>query len=98
MLNSANDAHPDIKLTYEISNSISFLDLQIQNIDGQLQTSVHHKDSAEPYILPFNSDYLRHIYENIINTQLLRAVRYCFTLQEFNREQRYIKLMLLYVG
>ena len=98
MLNSANDSHPDIKLTYEISNSISFLDLQIQNIDDQLQTSVHHKDSAEPYILPFKSDHPRHIYENIINTQLLRAVRYCSTLQEFNREQRYIKLMLLYAG
>ena len=75
MLNSANDSHPDIKLTYEIRNSNSFLDLQIQNIGGQLQTSVHHKDSAEPYILPFKSDHSCHIYENIINTQLLRDVR-----------------------
>ena len=98
MLNSANDYHPDIKLTYEINNSISFLDLQIQNIEGQLQTSVHHKDSAELYILLFKSDHPRHIDENIMNTQLLRAVRYCSTLQKFNREQRNIKLMLLYAG
>ena len=98
MLNSANDSYPNIKLTYEISNSISFLDLHIQNIDGQLQTSVHHKDSAEPYILQFKSDHSCQIYENIINTQLLRAVRYCSTLQEFNREQRYITLILHYAG
>ena len=98
MLNNANHSHPDIKLTYEISNCTSFLDLRIQNIDDQLRTSVYHKDSAEPYILPFKSDHPRHIYENIIHTQLLRAVRYCSTLQEFNREQRHIKLMLLYVG
>ena len=88
MLNNANDSHPDIKLTYEIRNCISFLDLQIQNIDGQLQTSVQHKDPPEPYILPFKSDHLRHIYENIIHTQLLRDVRYCSTLQEFNYKQR----------
>ena len=97
MLNNANDSHPDIKLTYEVSNCTSFLDLQIQNIEDQLQTSLHHKDSAEPYILPFISDHPRHIvYENIIQTQLLGAARYCSTLQKFNREQRYIKLMLLY--
>lgn len=98
MLNQANNYHPQIKFTYEISNCVSFLDVQIQNIDGQLHTSVHHKDSAEPYILPFKSDHPRHIFQKIISNQLLRAVRYCSTLEEFNHEKQYIKLMLLYTG
>ncbi|CAF4338821.1 unnamed protein product [Rotaria magnacalcarata] len=124
VLKEANDSHPDIKITYEISQCTSFLDLRIQNTDGQLQTSVHHKVSSEPYTLPFKSDHPHHTFENIINTQLLRAARYCSTLEagmclkkkmgwcapsrtlmaahpcleEFNREQQYIKLMLLYAG
>ncbi|CAF1526878.1 unnamed protein product, partial [Rotaria magnacalcarata] len=38
VLKEANDSHPDIKITYEISQCTSFLDLRIQNTDGQLQT------------------------------------------------------------
>ncbi|CAF3682173.1 unnamed protein product [Rotaria socialis] len=59
---------------------------------------VHHKDSAEPYILPFKSDHPRHYFGNITRTSLCRAIRYSSTLQEFNYERRYIKLMLLYNG
>ncbi|CAF2153618.1 unnamed protein product [Rotaria magnacalcarata] len=81
VLKEANDSHPDIKITYEISQCTSLLDLRIQNTDGQLQTSVHHKVSSEPYILSFKSDHPHHAFENIINTQLLRAVRYCSTLE-----------------
>ncbi|CAF0911704.1 unnamed protein product [Rotaria sordida] len=98
MLNEADNYHPDIKLIYEISNSVSFLDLQIENVNGQLQTSVHHKHSAEPYLLPFKSDHPHHLFGNNITTALLRTIRYCSTLEAFNREQRYIKTMLLYAG
>ncbi|CAF3201744.1 unnamed protein product [Rotaria socialis] len=55
-------------------------------------------DSAEPYILPFKSDHPRHYFGNITRTSLCRAIRYSSTLQEFNYERRYIKLMLLYNG
>ena len=98
MLDDANEYHPNIKLTYQIGNSIPFLDLQMTNQNGNMITSVHHKDAAEPYVVPFQSDHPRHIFENIIRVALLRAFRYSSNLKEFNQERRAIKLKLLYNG
>ncbi|CAM4843744.1 unnamed protein product [Rotaria magnacalcarata] len=96
MLENANKYHVNIKLTHEIGSCVSFLDVQINNHDGNIITSVYHKEASEPYIVPFKSDHPRHIFENIITTALLRAIRYSSTLQTFNHEIRALKLMLLY--
>ena len=98
MLHEANNRHPNIKLTSAISNPNSFLDVQIKNNGHHLITSVYHKEAAEPYVVPFQSDHPRHVFINIIECALLRALRYSSTLEEFNQERRTIKLMLLYNG
>ena len=98
MLNKANNFHPNIKLVRQIGKSVSFLDVFIENKSGILTTSVYHKNAAEPYVVPFNSDHSRHTFQNIITTALLRAVCYSSTLSVFQEEQRLIKLMLLYNG
>ena len=98
MLNEANKYHPNIKLVRQIGKSVPFLDVFIQNNNGILDTSVYHKDAAEPYVVPFNSDHARHTFSNIIDAALLRAVRYSSTLSIFDEERRLIKLMLLYNG
>jgi hypothetical protein len=77
---------------------LSFLDLLIENKDGALVASVYHKEAAKPYIVPFNSDHPRHVFTNIIDNALMRALRYSSTLSTFNAERRSIKLMLLYNG
>ncbi len=98
MLETANKRHPNIKLIYEINSIVSFLDVQIEKQHDRLITSVYHKPAAEPYVVPFTSDHPRHIFANIIQGALLRAIRYSSTLKEFNHERRAIKLMLLYNG
>ena len=75
-------------------SSVPFLDVIIENKNGLLATSVYHKDAAEPYVAPFESDHSRHIIDNA----LLRAIRYSSTLSTFDEERRSIKLMLLYNG
>jgi hypothetical protein len=70
--------------------------IYIQNNDGLLVTSVYHKEAAQPYIVPFNSDHPRHVFTNIIDGVLLRAMRYSSTLSAFIRERLSIKFMLLY--
>ncbi len=77
---------------------MSFLDLLIENKDGVLVTSVYHKDATEPYIVPFNSDHPRHVFANIIDGVLMRAIRYSSTLSAFDQERRSMKRMLLYNG
>jgi hypothetical protein len=98
MLNEANNFHPNIKLTHQIDTSLPFLDVFIENESGILTTSVYHKEAAEPYILPFNSDHPCHVFGNIIETALLRAIRYSSTSDIFNIEQCSIKLILLCNG
>ncbi|CAF3354931.1 unnamed protein product [Rotaria sp. Silwood2] len=100
LLKDANTWHPNIKLDYKISQSLSFLDVLLTNNHGILSTSVYHKPTAEPYVdvVSFISDHSRHVFDNIIKTALVRAVRYSSTFQAFQSEQRYIKLMLLYSG
>ena len=98
MLNEVNNFHPNIKLTRQIGKSLPFLDVYIENQTGLLTTSVYHKEAAEHYVLPFKSDHPRHVFGNIIETTLLRAIRYSSTLNVFNIEQRSIKLMFLYNG
>jgi hypothetical protein len=98
MLDEANSFHPNIKLVQQVGTCASFLDVFIENKNGILATSVHRKDSTEPYIVPFRSDHSRHVFNNIIDGALMRAIRYSSTLFAFNEERLLIKLILLYIG
>jgi hypothetical protein len=98
MLDEANNFHPNIKLTRQIGTSVSFLDLFIENKNGILTTSVYHKEAAEPYLVPFKSDHPRHVFVNIIDGALMRAICSSSTISAFNEERSSIKLMLLYNG
>jgi hypothetical protein len=62
-----------------------------------LQHQCIAKDSTEPYIVPFKYDHPRHVFNNIIDGALMRAIRYSSTLLAFNEERLLIKLILLYV-
>ncbi|CAF1560636.1 unnamed protein product, partial [Rotaria magnacalcarata] len=98
ILENANTWHPNIKLEYKISKSLPFLDILLTNINGTLSTSVYHKPAAEPYVVPFISDHPRHVFENIVQTSLRRAIKYSSTFQLFNDERRYIESTFLYNG
>lgn len=95
-LDEANQFHSNIKLTYTIGKIMPFLDILIRNENGQLQSSVYHKKAAEPAVLSFLSDHPRHIFRNVIQTALMRAIRYSSTFEAFNNERRIIRLTLLY--
>lgn len=98
MLDEAQKQHTNIKFVHQIGQSLPFLDVFVTNNTGLLTTSVYHKPAAEPYIVPFKSDHPRHIFKNIIDTALIRAIRYSTTLDVFNQERRSIILKLLYNG
>ena len=97
-LDKANTWHANIKLDYKIGKSLPFLDVLVTNENGVLATSVYHKPAAEPCVIPFISDHPQHVFGNVIQTALTRAVRYSSTFRTYQNEQRNIKLMLLYNG
>ncbi|CAF4964931.1 unnamed protein product [Rotaria sp. Silwood1] len=98
LLDEANTWHPNIKLEYKISTSLPFLDVLLTNNAGILSTSLYHKPAAEPYVVPYISDHPRHTFVNVIQTSLVRAIRYSSTFEIFNNEQCRIKLTLLLNG
>jgi hypothetical protein len=90
-----NKIDPNIQLTAKIDRSADFLDLHVENINGQLQTSVFHKPSYEPYYLPFNSIHPMHMKKNIPFAALLRAIQYSSTFQAYINEREKIRMALL---
>ncbi|CAF3135016.1 unnamed protein product [Rotaria sp. Silwood2] len=85
-------------MTGEFYGRLPSLDVLLTNINGTLLTSIYHKPAAEPYVVPFTSDHPRHVFENIVQTSLRRAIIYSSHFQSFDNERRYIKLTLLYNG
>jgi hypothetical protein len=63
----------NIRIKYQMQSRVDFIDVVIQNDNGHLTTSVCHKPTAEPYILPYTSDHPRHVHRNIPYAALRRA-------------------------
>jgi hypothetical protein len=98
LLNRANQEDENIRISRSVGSTIEFLDVFVQNNDGQLKTTVFHKPAAEPYIVPFLSDHPRHIHRNTIKGALFRAVRLCSDVQDFDSERLNIELTLFLNG
>jgi hypothetical protein len=90
-----NQFDSNIKLNVQAGNSINFLDLYIENINGQLFTKVYHKPSYEPYYLPFNSVHPIHMKQNIPFAMLHRAIKYCSTFEAYLNEREKLRMALL---
>ncbi|CAF5154366.1 unnamed protein product, partial [Rotaria sp. Silwood1] len=60
-INRWNELDLNIKLKAQVDHSTNFLDLYIENKNGELFTKVYHKPSYEPYYLPFNSVHPIHM-------------------------------------
>ncbi|CAF3778152.1 unnamed protein product [Rotaria sp. Silwood1] len=85
----------NIKLKAEVSHSKNFLDLYIENINGELFTKVYHKPSYEPYYLPFNSVHAMHMKKNIQFAMLIRTIKYCSIFEVYLCEREKLRMALL---
>ena len=90
-----NKFDSNIQLSANISFHADFLDLHMENQNGHLFTKVYHKPSHEPYCLPFNSMHPLHMKKNIPFAILLRAIRYCSTLEAYLQERESLRMALL---
>src|SRR5690349_9693184 len=86
VLKTAANKDINIKIDSKIGTSVHFLDVTITNEYGQLRTSIFHKPTAEPYILPYMSDHPHHIHRNIPYAALLQAARICSDVSDFDAE------------
>ena len=94
-LHKAQNKDMNINIESTINTSVHFLDVTITNENGQLRTSIFHKPTTEPYILPYTSDHPLHVRSNIPYAALLRAARICSHVNGFNTECIRIDMSLL---
>jgi hypothetical protein len=94
-LENANKKDLNIRINSKISTSVDFLDIIITNEDGYLRTSIYHKPTTEPYILPYTSDHPRHVRRNIPYASLVRAARICSHVDDCNTERIRLDMSLL---
>ena len=94
-LEKAKHKDMNIDIDYQIRFSADFLDVQVANENGHLITKIFHKPSAEPYIVPYSSDHPHHVHRNVPYAALLRAVRLCSSVHDFDMERIRIDLTLL---
>ena len=76
-LNKAQNKDINIKIPSAINRYVYFLNVTIANENIQLRTSIFHKPTTEPYILPFTSDGPHHVRRNIPYTASVLATRIC---------------------
>ncbi|CAF3224101.1 unnamed protein product, partial [Rotaria sp. Silwood2] len=98
LLDETTQTDSNIKITTTISQSLDYLDVTIENNNGNLKTCIYHKSASEPYILPYSSDHPRHVHMNILNNALVRAARMCSTVEDFDMERLSIEMILLVNG
>ena len=94
-MDMADQKDRNIRIKYQIQSCVEFLDVVIQNDNGQLTTSVFHKPTAEPYILPYTSDHPRHVHCYTPYAALLQAARICSNVHDFTIERIRIDMSLL---
>ncbi|CAF3351360.1 unnamed protein product [Rotaria sp. Silwood2] len=87
LLDETTQTDSNIKITTTISQTLDYLDVTIENNNGNLKTCIYHKSASEPYILPYSSDHPRHVHMNILNNALVRAARMCSTVEDFDMER-----------
>ena len=88
----------DIRVSMSIGVVAHFLDVHLYNHQGRLSTRVYHNPNTPPFVLPYASGHARLIHSNWFRAALVRAVRFCSAVEDFNQERIHIELTFLANG
>ena len=81
-----------------MGTSVQFLNARIENRGGHLYTSVYHHSSSSKYTLPYVIDHIKLNHSLWFRSALMRAVRFCSNVHDFNQEQIYLVMACLSYG
>ena len=99
LLSTVNEHYPDLSFNIIMNKKIQFLEMNIENRHGHLYTSIDHDTkNNSSYVLPYVNGHTQLIYAHYFQTLMIRAVRYCSNVEDFNRERLYIEMTYLFHG
>ena len=85
-------------MTVTIDETITYLDVNIGHLNGDLKIQVAHDLDIEPYALPHVFGHPRHQYSSLPRAALIRAVRCCADVSRFANELEDLRLSFAYNG
>ena len=87
-----------IDIDLQMGPNIQFLDAYIENKEGILYSRVNHDHEAQSYTLPYAFGNSKAVHSHWLRSSLIRAVRYCTSVEDFNRERIYLEVTCLANG
>jgi hypothetical protein len=92
ILESIRRQTTNVHLHVVTSFDVTFLQAHIENRDGTLLTRVHHDPTRQEYTLPYVIGHSTVQHSHWLRSALIRAVRYCSCVNDFNRERIYLEV------
>ena len=90
--------HPNVHMQILIGPSVRFLDVYIENQNGQLVTRVYHHPTIQGYTLPYVSGHSKASHGDWLRSALIQAVYCCSSVDDFQQERIHLELTFLTNG
>ncbi|CAF1602325.1 unnamed protein product [Rotaria magnacalcarata] len=98
LLNMVASQDPNVIFDFEIGRRIQFLDAVIDKYEGELATTIYHNPKRQKYTLPYAINNAKLAHSHWLRSALIRAVRYCTTVYEFDFERISLEVACLANG
>ena len=98
LLNTIVEKHPAIRLKTSIGRCVHYLNIHIENRNGQLFTRIYHPEKRRSLALPFVIGHARVQHGYWFRSALIRAVQLCSYYEDFEQERIYMEMSCLANG
>ena len=88
----------DMQLQIKLGTKIQLIDAWIENRNGTLYSRVHHDPNCQKCTLPCVIGHAKLAHTHWLRSALIRAVRHCTCVEDFNKERIYLELTCLSNG
>jgi hypothetical protein len=90
---------PMLKMNIQIGRTIQFLDVHLENRQALLYSRLHHHEQQQRYTLPYTMHgQSKTIHSHWLRSSLIRTVRYCTSVVDFNRQRISLEVACLANG
>ncbi|CAF3972408.1 unnamed protein product [Rotaria sordida] len=98
MIKMANREDINIHVDIKMGSSATFLQAYIENQNGTFYSRVDHDSITQRYTIPYVIGNTKEEHSRWLRAALIRAVHYCTSVLDFNRERIYLEVSCLANG
>ncbi|CAF1526409.1 unnamed protein product [Adineta steineri] len=98
LLQTFGSEHAHLDFDIKVDSTVPFLDVHVSNYHGTLFTRVYHGSNSQKYTLPYVVGNSKRAHSHWLRSALIRAVRYCTSVYDFNQERFYLQTTCLVNG